>query len=202
MYKIAAFLKLKKANEKKVLNYKKKVKTKFGKQIYLDHPVHLTLFTLRIRSLSKLKTIYLKLNSKKNKKKINLKLYKSAIFYNDPLTNGHTLYFQVMKSKELISAQIKNLIFINKKIKVFKNEANIFENIKLKKNYNKYGFPFAGDIWVPHVTISSINNINTNHKFLKEFLRYKIKLKETIEYIEFYEIKNDKHFFLFKTKFF
>ena len=107
-----------------------------------------------------------------------------------------------MKRKDLVRAQIKNLILINKKIKVFKNEENLFRNIKLKKNYNKYGFPFAGDIWVPHVTISSINNIDTNHNFLKEFLGYKIKLKETIKYIEFYEIKNDKHNFLFKTNFF
>ena len=202
MHRIAAFLKLNKENEKKVLHFKKKVRTRFGKQTYLDHPVHLTLFTLNIKSLSQLKKIYLKQKSKKIARTININLYKSAIFYNDLLTNGHTLYFQVIKNKDLIHYQIKNLVFINKKIKVFKNEKNTFKNIQLKKNYKKYGFPFAADIWIPHVTISSINNISTNHKFLREFLKYKVKLKDKVEYIEFYEIKNNNHFFLFKTKFF
>jgi hypothetical protein len=66
MYKIAAFIKFNKSFENKVLLQKDKIKKKFGKQIYLDHPVHLTLFTLNIKKITALRNIY-------NKKKINKK---------------------------------------------------------------------------------------------------------------------------------
>ena len=52
MYKIAAFIKFNKKIEKKVLAQKKSVDKIFGNQIYLDHPVHLTLFTLYIKKIN------------------------------------------------------------------------------------------------------------------------------------------------------
>ena len=49
MYKVAAFIKFDKKIEKKILQQKKLVKKRFGNQTYLNHPVHLTLFTLNIK---------------------------------------------------------------------------------------------------------------------------------------------------------
>ena len=69
MYKIAAFITFNKKINQKIL-YKKKSKKKFGHQMYLDHPVHLTLFTITINKITILKTLY-KLK-KKFKRKINL----------------------------------------------------------------------------------------------------------------------------------
>ena len=57
MYKIAAFINFNKTFNNKVLLQKHKIKKKFGKQIYLDHPVHLTLFTLDIKKISSLRKI-------------------------------------------------------------------------------------------------------------------------------------------------
>ena len=65
MHKIAAFIKFNKKIENKVLFYKNKVSQRFGKQIYLNHPVHLTLFTLEIKKIEDLKNIYLNLKIKK-----------------------------------------------------------------------------------------------------------------------------------------
>ena len=42
-------------NLKKEFCIVKKVKQKFGNQTYLNHPVHLTLFTLKIKKTSELK---------------------------------------------------------------------------------------------------------------------------------------------------
>ena len=60
MYKIAAFIKFNKKIENKILFQKKKVKDLFGDQTYLNHPVHLTLFTLKIKKISELKIFYKK----------------------------------------------------------------------------------------------------------------------------------------------
>ena len=58
MYKIAAFFEFNAKINKKILSEKNKVKKKFGNQIYLNHPVHLTLFTLNILKISELRKIY------------------------------------------------------------------------------------------------------------------------------------------------
>ena len=64
MYKIAAFIEFDKKITRKILNQKQIVKKKFGNQIYLNHPVHLTLFTINIKNINKLRKIY------SNKKKV------------------------------------------------------------------------------------------------------------------------------------
>tara|TARA_Y100000389_G_scaffold204564_1_gene258011 strand:- start:1907 stop:2512 length:606 start_codon:yes stop_codon:yes gene_type:complete len=198
MYKIAAFINFNKTFENKVLLQKRKIKKLFGKQIYLDHPVHLTLFTLNIEKITSLRNIY---NKKKinYKKKLEIKVNSTGIFTNDPLTNGHTLFYGLKKNLLLKSIQMKHLQKINNKIKVLKKKSNEFKSPILKKNYNKYGFPFAGKIWIPHITVASLKKIDEKHVFIKNFLKIKIDHKILIKNIEFYKISNNKHHFLFKT---
>ena len=200
MPKIAAFLKFNKKIQSEVLNYKKKVKIRFGNQIYLSHPVHSTLFTLDIKKIKDLKNLYQNLKIKKKNKSQKILVTSTGAFYNDPLTNGHTLYYKIKKSTFLSSLQLKHLKLINQKITVLKKNAEIYKNQKLKKNYLKYGFPFSGKIWVPHITVASIRNIKRNNKFIDNFLNKNIRFKNEINEIEFYKVNNNKHFFLFKTK--
>ena len=198
MIKIGAFIEFNEQINKKVLKYKKLVKTNFGKQIYLDHPIHLTLFTLKIDKLSNLKRIY-KNNLDKTKKSIKINLTSPGIFFNDPLTQGHTLYYKIKKSKRLKDLQMKHLIKINKNIKIFKKDLNFIKSPLLRKIYKKYGFPFAGSIWIPHTTIASIKNIKKNDLFIKKFINTKINLECVVRKINFYKISKDKHKFLFST---
>ena len=201
MYKIAAFIKFNKKIEKKVLTQKKSVSKIFGNQVYLDHPVHLTLFTLYIKKISDLKYVYKNLKTKKKNNPIKIKITSTGVFLNDPLTKGHTLFFNLRKNTFLNTIQINHLKIINKKIKVIKKGIKIFKNPKFKKNYRKFGFPFAGKIWVPHITVASIRKIKSDHLFIKNFLKIKVDLKDLIKSIEFYKISKNKHYFLFKTEY-
>ena len=200
MPKIAAFLKFNKKIQSEVLNYKKKVKIRFGNQTYLNHPVHSTLFTLEIKKIKDLKNLYQNLKIKKNTKLHKILVTSTGAFYNDPLTNGHTLYFKIKKSTFLSSLQLRHLKLINQKITVLKKNIEILKNQKLKKNYLKYGFPFSGKIWIPHITVASISDIKKKNKFISNFLNKKIRFKDEINEIEFYKVDNNKHSFLFKTK--
>ena len=94
MYKIAAFIELNKKIENKILKQKKNSKKNLVDQPYLNHPVHLTLFTLNIKRLSELKKIYLN-NLKEKSKSFYIYLNNPGIFYNDPLTKGDTLFYHV-----------------------------------------------------------------------------------------------------------
>ncbi len=199
MHKIAAFIEFDKKITDKILAQKKIVKKKFGNQTYLNHPVHLTLFTLNIKKITELKKIYFS-DINHSKRKYNIYLTKTGIFYNDPLTGGHTFFYKIKKSKSLANLQLKHLDKINKKITVLKKKNNLLKLAVLKKNYKKYGFPFVGKIWIPHTTIASIKNIDTKNEFLTKFLKSKIKLKCQYEKIKFYKIINNKHKFLFSIK--
>lgn len=202
MYKIAAFITFNKKIEQKILSQKNKVKKKFGHQMYLDHPVHLTLFTITINKITILKTLYKNLKKNLKENKLTIKINKSGAFINDPLTNGHTLYYGIKNNKSLSNAQIKHLKIINKKLSVFKKNIYLFKNKTLKNNYKKYGFPFAGKIWIPHITVASIKDITKDHIFIKRFLKSKINLEYTAKDIKFYIVNNEKHDFLFKTNLF
>ncbi len=200
MFKIAAFISFGDNFNSRVLKLKKKVKNKYGNQIYLNHPVHLTLFTLKIKKISSLKKIYIKKSN--NNKILKLNINSTGVFYDDPFTNGHTLFYNLTKNKFLKYIQIKHLKFINDNIYVSKKPQNNIKNHVLRKNYKKFGFPFAGKIWKPHVTVASINKIKKNSTFIKSFLKQKINHKCNIKNIEFYRVSGDNHIFLFSTQIF
>jgi len=105
----------------------------------------------------------------------------------------------VKKNKNITELQINHLKKINKNLKIIKKNTNMFKNSILKNNYKKYGFPFAGDIWIPHTTVASIKNLN-DKKFLRKFLSSKFKLKCKVKEIKFYKIVKDNHIFLFDVK--
>ena len=199
MYKIAAFIEFNKIITNKIISQKKIVKKKFGKQIYLNHPVHLTLFTLHIKKITQLKNVYLN-NSLKCTKPITINVTRAGIFFNDPLTNGHTFFYHVRKTKKISEIQLKHLKKINNKTNVSKKNYNKFKIPILKKNFKKFGFAFSGRVWIPHITIASIKGIKKNNKFVKEFLTSKIKLKSQVNEIKFYKILKNKHYFLFNVK--
>ena len=198
MYKIAAFIELNKKIENKILKQKKIVKKKFGNQPYLNHPVHLTLFTLNIKKISELKKIYLN-NLKEKSKSFYIHLNNPGIFYNDPLTKGDTFFYHVKKNKKINELQVKHLKKINQNLKIIKKKTNLFESKELKANYKKFGFPFVGSIWIPHVTVASIKNLN-DKIFIKKFLSSKCKLKSQLKELKFYKIIKDRHEFLFSVK--
>ena len=199
MYKIAAFIEFDKNITKKILYQKKVVKKKFGNQIYLKHPVHLTLFTLNIKKINELKKIYI--NDKgKQSKPFSVSLTKPGIFYNDPLTGGHTFFHHIKKNKKISEIQLKHLKKINNNLGVLKKNIKLLKNNILQNNYKKYGFPFVGKIWIPHTTIASIKNLKKNDKYIKQFLMKKIKLNCFVKEIKFYKIIKDRHKFLFNVK--
>ena len=199
MYKIAAFIEFDKIITRKILNQKKIVKKKFGNQIYLNHPVHLTLFTLNIKNINKLKKIYINKN-KIQSKPFSINVTRPGIFYDDPLTGGHTIFYHIKKNDRINKIQLRHLRRINKNLKTLKRNINLFKNNILKNNYKKYGFPFAGKIWIPHITIASIKNTTNNNNYIKYFLSTKINLKCLVSEIKFYKIVKDRHDFLFSVK--
>lgn len=188
MAKIAIIIDLPKKLNSKILFMKKEIKKKFGNQIYLSHPPHITLYTCDIKNMSIFKRSLQALNKKiKINCSINIKTKKFNFFREDPLTNGNTFYLSVEPNKELIKIQKKIFTELNINFKIKTKYLNSLKVDILKKNYLNYGYPFFGSIWKPHITIASINKrhnidnlenifaLNPNNIFsLKEITIYKI----------------------------
>ncbi len=182
---------------KKIINYKKKIKTIFGKQIYLNHFPHITIGVLDVNE-DFFKNF--KLNKKRLKKIISTKylsFYQPFIFKNDIFANnGNTLVYEIKKFKWFQNFQIE--IFDQLQIYRVNNTSQHKFNEKWIKNNNKlYGYPFVGGNWRPHITLSSIlvnkNNSLNYQMFEDNFINEKINFKQKIDNISFFKINNNSH---------
>ena len=120
--------------------------------VYLNHPVHSTIFMFNGYEEDQSEII----NSIKSAK-INFKLEGWKIFENDLLTKSDTLVLAFKPDLKVFEFQ-KNLAeallkFIREPF-LYKNE---WEGI-YKESYDRYGFPFVGQHWIPHITIASFKN--------------------------------------------
>lgn len=174
------------------INYlKKKFKKKFKSIEYIDDIPHLTIYKVKINKNNIKKII--KDEFKFNKFFINSD--KFNVFKNDPVTKGNSFYLNIKKNKQLVSVQ-SAIIKILKKFKV--NNKIIFKNKKLNQNYKKFGFPFVGKIWKPHISIGSVLDNNVNKKFLNDFEKQNFFSKSEIKKVYFYKLdKNNKLIFQF-----
>jgi broad specificity phosphatase PhoE len=117
---------------------------------FLNHPVHSTVFLFNAHEQDQSQII-----SRIKNVKIDFLVGSWKIFYNDLVTGGdilsvglipNTLAFQFQHDlSESLLDFIKTPLFYN----------NVWEG-KYKESYDRYGFPFVGNHWIPHLTIASL----------------------------------------------
>ena len=153
--KIGIFIEPKHESLKTIRLWKKIIKKNFKDQKYLNHPPHSTIAVFDFKKKIDINNLKNSLKKIRIKKSIYIKILKSSIFYNDPITKGDTLHFLIKKNKELIILQKKILKEFSKYNKFIKKNKKI-RDIKFNQNLKKFGYPFVGKEWLPHFTIASI----------------------------------------------
>ena len=198
--KIGIFIEPKYENLKIIRIWKKLIRKNFKDQKYLNHPPHLTIAVFDFKKkivINDLKNSFKRIRLKK----IYLRILKSSIFYNDPITNGDTLHFVVKKNKELTNLQKKilkksteysGLIMRKKKLK----------DKKFNSNLKKFGYPFTGKEWLPHFTIASIKGkLKTKNIIFNKFLKQKITKKLfKVDNFSVWQITGEKHRKIFRVE--
>ena len=189
--KYGIFLSLEKLDEKPIKNLKKKLLNKvIGKKTYFDHQIHLTLYCFNSKSnLNIIKKKFL--NEINIKNQLNISVKTKKIFYNDPLTKLDTLVLETYKSKQLIGIQKK--VFQTFKKFISKNPEKKLPNKTLNYNVSKYGYPFFGKIWIPHITLGSLD-LKKNMDILEIFKSQNIRKKITIRKVTLNKILKDGKF--------
>ena len=154
---------------------------------FLNHPVHSTIFLFNADERDQSQII-----SKIKNAKIDFLVDSWKIFYNDLVTGCDTLsvglipnslafQFQQDLSESLLDF-IKTPLFYN----------NIWEG-KYKESYDRYGFPFVGSHWIPHLTIASVKK--EGKKLIDEIKTTPINLnlKESGGSLALFKILGDRH---------
>jgi hypothetical protein len=114
------------------------------------------------------------------------------IFYNDLITEGDTLSVGLMPNSMALEFQrhlSESLLKFIKKPIFYKNT---WEG-KYKEAYDRYGFPFVGSHWIPHLTIASVKK--EGKKLFDEIKATTINLnqKESGGRLSLFKILGDTH---------
>lgn len=195
MIKLGIFILPQVSLKKKIYFLKNKVKKNFGSQTYLNHLPHCTIYVFQTpkKNLEEIK----KIASLSLKKEKSYEIYKTDIFFNDPITKKNTFILKVKKSFFLSKLQKKIIDLFGKY--ALKNKQR-FNNKLMSKNYRLYGYPFIKNNWKPHFTIASISIKKNQKNFINKFKLIKIKSKQSLKDVSLFQIKKNKHEFICKIK--
>ena len=111
-----------------------------------------------LKANNDLKTIKTKSYSKKI-----IIIKKTGIFPGDPITGGKTIYFGVTKTPflNMLQSELLKLFF-----KFNTSSKMEFKYNWMNKNNKRYGYPFVGKKWIPHLTIASLTSFHNKNKFI------------------------------------
>ncbi len=122
--------------------------------IYLNHPVHSTVFLFNSFEANERLII-----ESIDEKAIELFIDGINVFWNDEVTNRHTIYLGIKANEEIINIQKH----ISDTLLGYVTGPLYYPNNwkgEYKESFDKYGFPFVGSHWIPHLTIASVKNEN------------------------------------------
>ena len=170
-----------------VESWKNRIRKVEPDAIFLNHPVHSTIFLFNALEQNQHEII-------KNIKnvKFNFLVDSWKIFENDVVTQGDTLTIGLVPNTFTFDSQrnladsllniIREPIFYNNK----------WEG-KYKESYERYGFPFVGSHWIPHLTIASVKK--EGKKLIDEIKTTTINLnqKEFAGRVALFKIIGDSH---------
>ena len=154
---------------------------------FLNHPVHSTIFLFNAHEQDQSKII-----SRIKNVKIDFLVNSWKIFYTDLVSGGDTLSVGLVPNSLAFEFQqelAESLLdFIPPPF--FYN--NIWEG-KYKESYARYGFPFVGSHWIPHLTIASVKKEGKN--LIEDIKKTTINLnqKESGGHLALFKILGDSH---------
>ena len=170
--------------------WKERIKKELPNQPYTIHPPHMTLINIDVKTENGGLAAISSLSSSTHP--IQITVNKTGSFWDDVATGGHTLYFGIEKN-DILNALQKSLALALQEVRQILPPPNYLkDNKQLLGSYDKYGFPFIGDHWIPHFSISSLLTYKT-HPIIEEFLAMPKQYHFTVNQITLWRVEDDKH---------
>ena len=174
-----------------IIGWKNKIKATLPDQHYCSHPPHCTILHSEMINESEIIESLKKLIS--NLRKFKLYTDKTSVFWNDFATNrSHTLVWTFQESTEIREIQIKIANELGPFIKARSIPTHLNKSKVLLDSFTKFGYPFVGKHWTPHMTVASLST-QKDHYLITEFLSQKVSLDLEINSLELWQIDKEKH---------
>lgn len=162
---------------------------------YLDHFAHLTFYVFETVS-SNLKTVIDSFSTiKQDFNSFDISISGLNVFEEDILTGLNTLHYEVEKSNNLNQLQLQIVESLCPYVKV--NEMKNFKG-NFHQSYRKWGYPFVGDLWIPHITIGSVDM--PKNELIDQASKFRTTTITEFDNLSLFLIDGDNHTLLHKIK--
>jgi len=173
-----------------LVHWKERVKNEHPHQPYTAHPPHMTLINMEARNENDGVAVVSAFAG--FVKSVHISINRTDVFWDDTATGGHTLFFGIEKNDALYILQ-KLLAEALQEVKKNVPPPNYLTgNKQLLESYDKYGFPFVGDHWIPHFSVSSLRAEKT-HPIIEDFLSTTKQYHFTANQISLWRVDDDEH---------
>jgi broad specificity phosphatase PhoE len=154
---------------------------------FLNDPVHSTIFLFKAHEQDQSQII-----SRIKNVKIDFLVNSWKIFYNDFVTGGDTISVGLIPNSLAFQFQqdLSDSLLDFIKTPLFYN--NTWEG-KYKESYDRYGFPFVGSHWIPHLTIASVKKEGKKLIEVINATTINLNLKESSGSLALFKISGDNH---------
>jgi len=172
---------------------KLKVASTIGDQVYLSHPPHCTLYHGMLAPMKHWEDRLLEVVKKEQAFKTGT--VENFAFYNDPLADGgHTIGIRVEKEPRLMRLQMIVVETIRPFISdhIDSRDSPLAKVEPFKESVERYNFPFVGNHWIPHFTISSLA-IDKEHPLIVNLLNSKNDFPVEVGKISVWKIDGENH---------
>ena len=172
-------------------------KEKSKKNKYLNHLVHSTIYVFETEEINLDSVIEIFELLRNDLTPLSIQINNWRVFEDDVLTGLNTLCLEVELTKNLILFQKKIVESLHKFITI-RNRNNFKGDLKFSNE--KYGYPYVGDHWIPHITIGSLDlkpGMILND--IKPFFDFPKKIK--FNNLSIYSIDGDSHTLIKKKEF-
>lgn len=187
---LAVFILPKGDLKSELIRWKERVRNEYPDQPYTAHPPHMTLINIEVINEKDGLDVISAFSSCVGS--VHISVNRTDVFWDDITTSGHTLFFGIEKNKSLFSLQksLAEALFPVKKNLPLQN--NLTSNKQFLESYNKYGFPFIGEHWIPHFSVSSMQTEKT-HPIIEDFLSTSKEYNFTANQISVWRVFGDEH---------
>jgi 2'-5' RNA ligase len=187
---LAIFILPKEPLNTELVHWKERIKKELPDQPYTAHPPHMTLINIEVMNEKKCLDTVSTFAGSVDSFQISVNI--RDIFWGDIATGGHTLFFGVKQNNALFTLQkslANALLPVRKRTPAPKY---LTASKPLIESFEKYGFPFVGEHWIPHFSVSSLRTEKT-HPIITDFLLDTKKYDVLVNQFSLWRVDGDKH---------
>ena len=144
-----------------VHGYKERLRGRVGEQVYLDHPPHMTLYSSVFPEGADLSGPLRQIAGRLTAPQVAIRGW--HVFEADQLTGNHTLVCNVTEESRVLLRRIQQAAIDvaaplrdRQAARACYGESWDRLSDQQRANVERFGFPFVGPIWRPHVTVASV----------------------------------------------